>query len=730
MRKTRSDILIIAGIGALFFLPFLGRVHLFDWDEINFAEISREMIILKDYLRLYVNFEPFWQKPPFFFWLQVVSMKLFGINEYAARFPNAICGLITLPVLYHMGKSLYSRRFGWLWAGAYFGSILPHLYFKSGIIDPWFNFFIFLGLYFLIVFYWKKEGKAPENFNLSPYTYLLIAGFTLGMGILTKGPVAYLIVCLVLGVYWIRERFRFFINVPDFLLFSVVCTLVSLAWFGIETWKNGPSFSIAFIRYNWELASTHSAGHKGFPGYHFVVLLVGCFPGSIYALRSFWKVKQDHAYQEDFRIWMLMLFWVVLILFTIVQSKIVHYSSMCYFPLTYLAALSLEQYLSGKESFPKWKMGMMWGIGGLFVIAPFLLTYVGFNPAFLQQLLTKDPFAVANLEAEINWTGWEVMAGVWMLLMLVVFAWYKRQQKIKEAIILSFGGTAVYIFLTLAFFIVKIESVSQAAAIRFFEEQAGKESYIIASGYRSYAPLFYSKKQPPANFDPERVIEAFDPSFKSARESNEDWLFRGEVDKPVFVVTKIPRQERLEKERTLVRIKEENGFLLYERKYSGPCHEIEVSACDSLDCLRSYVQGYELTDIANCYTEESISDEKAFEGEFSLKVKKDFPYSEVIYVPANRDSSSFKVSAQVLASEETDLNWVFAIHAQNGDEVYWENIPTNIADSSNTWQEVSGAWQIPDTLEIPQRSKISMYLWMNEGDSAYVDKFSILQKAP
>ncbi|MEM8901833.1 MAG: glycosyltransferase family 39 protein, partial [Bacteroidota bacterium] len=212
MRKTRSDILIIAGVGALFFLPFLGKVHLFDWDEINFAEISREMIILQDYLRLYVNFEPFWQKPPFFFWLQAISMKLFGINEYAARFPNAICGLITLPVLYHMGKSLYSRRFGWLWAGTYFGSILPHLYFKSGIIDPWFNFFIFLGLYFLIVFYWKKEGKAPEHFNLSPYTYLLIAGFTLGMGILTKGPVAYLIVCLVLGIYWIRERFRFFIN--------------------------------------------------------------------------------------------------------------------------------------------------------------------------------------------------------------------------------------------------------------------------------------------------------------------------------------------------------------------------------------------------------------------------------------------------------------------------------------------------------------------------------------
>jgi 4-amino-4-deoxy-L-arabinose transferase-like glycosyltransferase len=36
--------LLIILTGAAFFLPFLGAVHLFDWDEINFAESAREMI--------------------------------------------------------------------------------------------------------------------------------------------------------------------------------------------------------------------------------------------------------------------------------------------------------------------------------------------------------------------------------------------------------------------------------------------------------------------------------------------------------------------------------------------------------------------------------------------------------------------------------------------------------------------------------------------------------------
>ena len=53
--------LIIILLAALAFIPFLGRVHLFDWDEINFAEAAREMIVTKDYLTVQINFQPFWR---------------------------------------------------------------------------------------------------------------------------------------------------------------------------------------------------------------------------------------------------------------------------------------------------------------------------------------------------------------------------------------------------------------------------------------------------------------------------------------------------------------------------------------------------------------------------------------------------------------------------------------------------------------------------------------------
>ena len=135
--------LIIAVVAALFFIPFLGGVHLFDWDEINFAEAAREMIVTGDYMTVKINFLPFWEKPPIFIWMQVASMKMFGINEFAARLPNAIAGIVTLLTLFNIGRKLRDNQFGVVWVLAYAGSFLPFFYFKSGIIDPWFNLLFF-----------------------------------------------------------------------------------------------------------------------------------------------------------------------------------------------------------------------------------------------------------------------------------------------------------------------------------------------------------------------------------------------------------------------------------------------------------------------------------------------------------------------------------------------------------------------------------------------------------
>ena len=71
----------IAIAALLLFTPGLGAVHLFDRDEINFAEIAREMLVTGEWSQPSVGFRPFYEKPPLFMWLQALSMSVFGVGE-------------------------------------------------------------------------------------------------------------------------------------------------------------------------------------------------------------------------------------------------------------------------------------------------------------------------------------------------------------------------------------------------------------------------------------------------------------------------------------------------------------------------------------------------------------------------------------------------------------------------------------------------------------------------
>lgn len=537
-------------LSALLFIPFLGGVRLFDWDEINFAEISREMLELGDYFRVHVNFKPFWEKPPFFFWCQATAMKIFGVDAFAARLPNAIFGLLTLGVLCKIGTRLYNRQFGFLWATVYLGTTLPHLYFRSGIIDPIFNLFIFLGLYVFILFYWKKEGMASQmELNKNRWTYLFWAGFWVGMGILTKGQVAYLIVCLCFFIYWLYQRFRMYVNIPEFLFFSVAASLVTLSWYGIETLLHGPWFIVEFNQYQFRLFSTPDAGHKGFPGYHFVVLLVGCFPASVFALRSFFKMpKPAQDFQENFSLWMKILFWVVLILFTIVKSKIVHYSSMCYFPLSFLATKVIFEIIKGKISLNTWmKFGILF-LGSLFIIAVILAPSIGQNPEWLYPMLKKS-FARGNLEATVNWSAFSFLPAIILALSLFLFFKYFKTQKREKGIYALFIGNAFFIFFTLIFFISNIEQYSQAAAMDFYESKADQDVYVEPLFFKSYGQLFYGKRK----------------DLSHLPEYSQQWLLKGPIDKDAYFLVKIHRIEKMKAYPDVKEIGRKNGFVFYHR---------------------------------------------------------------------------------------------------------------------------------------------------------------------
>lgn len=533
--------LLITICACLLFIPFLGRTHLFDWDEVNFAEASREMLVSHNYSIPQIDFQPFWEKPPLFFWLQVLSMKIFGINEFAARFPNAICGICTLLVLFRLGKTLINETFGWVWVLVYAGSLLPQLYFKSGIIDPWFNFFIFLSVYQLT----KYSGIEGNNKTAN----ILLAGFFAGLAVMTKGPVALIIIGLCYGVYALTNRFRNFMSIKHILLFLLLTMAVGGIWFIALLFYGHGQVIVDFFNYQIKLFSTEDAGHGGPFYYHFMILLVGCFPAAALSILSMRSIKKYEGLNEHFHRWMLILFWVVLILFSIVKTKIVHYSSMCYYPLTWLAAISFYQVSTGKWNMKGWIKWLEFITGLLLsVIILAASTIELWKPWFIAHVPIDDQFAAANLRANVAWTGWEKLPGIALLAGVLIFLIYAGRQN-KKALITLFAFSTFAVNMTIVLITPKVEPYSQGALIEFLQSKSKERSIVETMRFKSYANYFYANRQPDLG--------------KMIQDSIINTKIMPEVQ--VYFVGKIQDSEANEKERpNMHRLYSKNGFVFYK----------------------------------------------------------------------------------------------------------------------------------------------------------------------
>lgn len=536
--ETRLRVLIVV-IGLLLFLPFNGLVHLFDWDEINFAESAREMLVSGNYSTVSINFIPFWEKPPLFIWMQVVSMKWFGVNEFAARFPNAICGVLTLLTLFEIGKVLRNIKFGLIWAAAYGTSILPFLYFKSGIIDPWFNLFIFSSLYFAFQYFKKRE------LNLSGYKEVILSAAILGLAVLTKGPVAILLFGTTLLLSIILDRKLKYLKWLDILIFTAVLILSGGAYHIYQLLAGNSQLVYDFFKYQIRLMKTEDAGHGGSIFYHPLVLFLGVFPASILALNVFAKKA---SMNNDFRRLMIILFLVVLVIFSLVQTKIVHYSSLCYFPLSYLAAVYLYEICFNGANAGKLVKVLILIVGFIYALIPGALQLVAttISPEVLKKFI-KDDFAIACIDRSIQWGGYEFLIGLFWGVMLFVAVLYWRGTKQIVAIL---GSTVIFIFLLMLLVVPKIEKYSQGPAIAFISEFRDKPVWVSTLGYYSYAPFFYANKME-----------------RACKEGNEEeFLLHGDTGREVYFVTKITAlQSVVDQNPQLEIVEKRGGFVLLKR---------------------------------------------------------------------------------------------------------------------------------------------------------------------
>ncbi|HJT73361.1 MAG TPA: hypothetical protein VJ720_05060, partial [Chitinophaga sp.] len=352
------------------------------------------------------------------------------------------------------------------------------------------------------------------------------------------------------------KKFRIGMRLVHVGLITLAAFVTISLWFGYEIIAHGWWFVHEFISYQIRLLTTPDAGHGGSFFYHWIVLLVGCFPASIFLLSYLRGRKKQSIYTgsaaleiKDFIVWMWVLFWVVLILFSIVETKIVHYSSLCYFPLSFLAAWQIYRIAEGKLQLRGWITAIILIIGLVIGLAITLLPVVG---VYKSELIPHigDRFARANLEAQVPWSLWESAYGAVYMLLIIIGAVLLFSRKKQAGILTIFFSTILAIQITIVHFTPKIERFSQGAAIDFFKSFVGKDDYVQVLSYHSYAHLFYTKKLPPAN----------------KKYYDKEWLLNGPVDKPTYFICRINNADEWRNHPNLQVIGEKNGFVFFKRK--------------------------------------------------------------------------------------------------------------------------------------------------------------------
>ncbi len=551
--------MLIAVIAALSFIPGLGRLHLFDWDEINFAEGAREMLVTGDYRRVQIGFQPFAEKPPLFMWVQAWAMRIFGVGEFAARLPNAIVGIITLVGIYLLGRKLVDRRFGVWWALAFGGSLLPSLYFRSGIIDPLFNLLIFAGIVALFAFEHERQTAGRSRWIL-----IFVAGISIGLAVLTKGPVGLLLPALtwlaIAGGERREARGGKALPIIPIMVWIAIVAIVAGPWYVLAAKQGtGPragNFISTFFARQVELLRTGVAGHSGPWYFHFVVLALGCFPASVFAISAFRRSSNASPRVRDFRRWMIWLLVIVLVVFSLVQTKIVHYSSLAYFPITYLAALALAE--ADRIWWPRYSTVAAVAIAVLWAVVFLALPVVGIMIAHNQVDLARavrDPFVRASLAVRVGWSLPDLLVGGTYLAAVAISLAVVRRKDIKRFAAVLFVATAIVVPLALVRIAPKVERYTQATPIAFYESLRGCQCYITPLGFKSYAHLFY------ARVTPENSVQS------TAVDANhfEEFLLSGPIDRPAYFISKVDKADRWRGRPGLQVIGERNGFVFFRR---------------------------------------------------------------------------------------------------------------------------------------------------------------------
>ena len=385
--KSRLHALLPVGLiivcAAALFLVALGEVPYWDRDEPRNAGCAAEMLARGDWVVPTFNDQLRSQKPVLQYWLMMLAYNLFGVNEFGGRFFSAIAGVGTCLLTWSIGKSFFDQATGLLAALIVASCLMFCVAARAATPD---SILIFFCTASLAVFArsWQRRSTGGERWRSPFHRWRCVIGVyaMLGLAVLTKGPVGYLLPMAMMGWFLLQQRYLFeskktgrtgngwirrligpfhplnFIVVFGSMrpvLGMVIVLAIAAPWFiliGLET--DGEFTSRFFLTENLARATGVMESHRGGFWFYPLAILIGFFPWSIFwgpVVCSLWNQRKSDTENLLPAGARFMLIWVAIqvVAFSIAQTKLPSYVTPCYPALALLTAAALVNFARSRN---------------------------------------------------------------------------------------------------------------------------------------------------------------------------------------------------------------------------------------------------------------------------------------------------------------------------------------------------------------------------------------------
>lgn len=355
--REAGRILGVVAICLALFFSHLGSRPLWNQDEGMHAATSKDMVVSGDWITPTLNGEPFFDKPAFHNWLVALSFLAFGMNEFAARFPNALLGLGCALVTYLLGRRLFGPGAGLLGAVVLAANAQFFVLSRTVMHDMSLAFFVTLGLALWFVGY--SRGAAERRWFLLSY-----AAF--GGAMLAKGPIGVLLPGAVVFLFLLIRRELGLLRRMSLGWGVLIGLAVAAPWYAMVSLRNPDYLRYFFLELNFGSFLSETSHHPEPLHYYVPALLGGFFPWSFFlpaALVRAWQRRgeDDHGGTTFSLLWAGLYF----AFFSAAESKLPTYILPIFPPLALLVGRLWQELASAPT--PGLRKAVLWSF------APFLL---------------------------------------------------------------------------------------------------------------------------------------------------------------------------------------------------------------------------------------------------------------------------------------------------------------------------------------------------------------------